>query len=85
MIGQGWASCELEEGFKYWVSRSASGEEGEEKQGLHNGVGRILKMGGTASSQAHRNMDSTQKPLEQHRGNGVRFGRGDDDDSETDI
>lgn len=77
-VPNGWAGLGilLEEGFKYWVSRSASGEEREEKQGLHNGVGRILKMGGTASSQAHSNMDSTQSSLEQHRGNGVRPGRG---------
>lgn len=76
-VPNGWAGLGilLEEGFKYWVSHSASREGREEKQGLHNGVGRILKMGGTASSQAHSNMDSTQSSLEQHRGNGVRPGR----------
>lgn len=77
-VPNGWAGLGilLEGGFKYWVSRSASDEERKEKQGLHNGVGWILKMGGTVSSQAHSNMDSTQRAPKQHRGNGVRPGRG---------
>lgn len=48
---------------------TACGEEGEEKQSLHNRVGRILKVGGCLSS-----MDSTQGALLKHRGNGVRLG-----------
>ncbi len=75
MVGQGWASC-LKKDLNTGCLAQLQGRKERKNKLCIMGWGRILKMGGTTSSQAQSNMDSTQSSLEQHRGNGVRPGRG---------